>query len=168
MRSPAALLWRLADLMALAAGALLFAIVAVTTTNVAAFALDRIARLSGGTVGGLPGYEDFVQLAVSGAALMILPCCQARRGHVAVDLFLARAPRALQRGIDRAWLLLTAAVALFLGYWMVLGMIEARGDGMLTSVLGWPVWPFYLPGIAAMPLWAAIALAQIGDASTNG
>ena len=70
----------------------------------------------------------------------------------------------MQRTIDRVWLVLTAAVALFLGWWMAYGLIEARADGMLTSVLGWPVWPFYLPGIAAMALWAAIALAQIRGA----
>jgi len=159
-----ALLWRLADMLALAAGAILFAIVAVTSTNVGAFLLDRLARPLGGSVAGLPGYEDFVQLAVSAAALMVFPWCQAQRGHVAVDLVVARAPRALQRGLDRAWLVLTAAVALFLAWWMGLGLLEAQADGRITSVLGWPVWPFYMPGIAAMLLCAAIALAQIGAA----
>jgi hypothetical protein len=28
-------------------------------------------------------------------------------------------------------------------------------------VLGWPVWPFYLPGIASLVLWAAVALADL-------
>ena len=63
--------------------------------------------------------------------------------------------------VDHAWLALTASVALLLAYWMVLGMLEARGDAAVTSVLGWKVWPFYLPGIAAMGLWALIAASQI-------
>ena len=54
-----------------------------------------------------------------------------------------------------------AATALFLAYWMRLGMIETQEDGALSRVLGWEEWPFYLPGIASLILWAVIALAQI-------
>lgn len=70
-------------------------------------------------------------------------------------------PAVVQRVVDRVWLLLTAGMALFLAYWMVFGLLEARDDAAVTSVLNWPVWPFYLPGIASMVLWALIALAQI-------
>lgn len=142
-------------------GVLLLAIVAVTVTNVGAFALDRIARLSGGTVSALPGYEDFVRLAVAAAIPMFLPWCQMRRGHLAVDLFLKRAPEAFNRFIDRLSLVLMAGAGLFLAYWMVLGMIETRADGALSRVLGWQEWPFYLPGIASLILWAMVSLAQL-------
>ena len=78
---------KLAAAWALIGGLVLLAIVLVTTANAGAFTLDRLARVFGGTVSGLPGYEDFVRLAISAAALMLLPYCQLRRGHVAVDLF---------------------------------------------------------------------------------
>ena len=156
-----AILWRTADLFALLAGLALFVIVAVTTTNTGAFILDRIAGAFGADVTGLPGYEDFVQLAISGIALMFFPFCQANRGHVSVDLLMDRLPQAVQQNVDRVWLVLTAGVALFLAYWMVLGLLEARDDVAVTSVLGWPVWPFYLPGIVSMGLWGLVALAQI-------
>ncbi|MCA0918794.1 TRAP transporter small permease [Pseudooceanicola nanhaiensis] len=156
-----AILWRAADLFALLGGVILLLIVLVTTTNTSAFILDRIAGAFGADVSGLPGYEDFVQLAISGAALMFFPFCQANRGHVAVELFMDRFPETLQRGFDRLWLLLTAGIALFLAYWMVFGMLEARDDTAVTAVLGWLIWPFYLPGIASMVLWALVALAQI-------
>ena len=65
------LLEKLAAGSALLGGLILLAIVAVTAANAGAFALDRVARLLGGTVSGLPGYEDFVRLAVSAAALML-------------------------------------------------------------------------------------------------
>lgn len=151
---------RLANWFAVAGGVILLIIVAVTTANTSAFILDRIAKLYGTDISGLPGYEDFVQLAISGAALMFFPYCQAHRGHVAVELFMERFPRAFQRLMDKAWLILTALVALFLAYWMFFGMLEARADEAVTSVLGWKVWPFYLPGIAAMALWALIAASQ--------
>lgn len=149
-----------ARLWAMLGGLVLLAIVAVTATNVGAFALDRLARLWGGEVGGLPGYEDFVRLAIGAAIPMFLPWCQAERGHLAVDLFLARAPAGLKRGIDRVSLVLMAAMALFLAYWMANGLIESRSDGALSPVLGWPVWPFYAGGIVSLVLWAVIALGQ--------
>jgi len=85
----------------------------------------------------------------------------------AVDLFLRRAPAGLNRFIDRLSLVLMAGAALFLAYWMVLGMAETREDGALSRVLGWPEWPFYLPGIASLVLWAAVAVAQVFEANES-
>ena len=162
-----AFLWRLADGFAVLGGVILLAIVAVTTTNTAAFILDRIAGAFGSDVSGLPGYEDFVQLAISGAALMFFPYCQAQRGHVSVELFMDKLPYVVQRAFDKLWLVLTAAVALFLAYWMIYGLLEARSDAAVTSVLGWPTWPFYIPGLASMILWALVATAQLGGGTSN-
>ncbi|MCG8490341.1 MAG: hypothetical protein MI743_01890, partial [Sneathiellales bacterium] len=72
---------KLADLFALAGGTLLILIVLVTTTNAVAFILDQMARIFGTNVPALPGYEDFVSLAISCAALMLFPLCQVKRGH---------------------------------------------------------------------------------------
>lgn len=156
-----ALLRNAAAAWAILGGVVLLAVVAVTTWNAGAFALDRLARTWGGSVGGLPGYEDFVRYAMAAAVPAFLPWCQWRRGHLAVDLFLRRAPRWLDRGIDAVGLIGIAAAALFLAWWMWLGMVETREDGALSRVLGWPEWPFYLPGIASLILWAMVALAQL-------
>lgn len=150
-------------LWAVLGGIILLIIVAVTVTNVGAFALDRIARLWGGTVSGLPGYEDFVRLAIAAAIPMFLPYCQLKRGHLSVDLFLKNAPAGFNRFIERLSLVLMACVALFLAYWMFLGMEETQKDGALSRVLGWQEWPFYIPGIASLILWSLIAVAQIFD-----
>jgi len=149
-----------ARLWAMLGGAVLLGIVVVTAANAGAFALDRIARLMGGEVGALPGYEDFVTLAVGTAIPMFLPWCQAERGHLAVDLFLSRAPASFRRGIDRLSLVSMAALALFLAYWMTLGLFETREDGALSPVLGWQVWPFYISGIVSLVLWSMIATVQ--------
>ena len=149
---------------ALLGGAILIAIVLVTVGNAGAFALDRLARPFGGSVGGLPGYEDFVRLAVSCAALMLFPYCQLRRGHIAVDLFVGRTPRRVRRALDRMSQLGMVALALFLAYRMGLGLIETRADGVVSRVLGWPEWPFFAPGVLSMLLWAAVAAIQLLDA----
>lgn len=162
-RGATAAVRRLAEAWAIAGGLLLLAIVLVTTANAGAFAADRAARAWGGTVAGLPGYEDFVRLVLGGAALMFFPHAQAQRGHVAVDLFVAYLPAGLRRALEAVWLLATAALALFLAWWMTAGMLRARSDALVTGVLGWPDWPFYLPGIASLLLWAAVAATQLRE-----
>ncbi|MDT8342874.1 MAG: TRAP transporter small permease [Thermohalobaculum sp.] len=154
------LLVRCAAVWAVLAGVVLAAIVLVTTANIALFAAHRVAAVWGGQVAGLPGYEDFVRLAISAAGLMLLPWCQVRRGHVAVDLFAAGLPGGLRRGLERLWLVLTAALAAFLMVMMVQGMAETRADGVLSPILGWPEWPFYLPGLVSLGLWAVVAAVQ--------
>lgn len=146
-------------------GLTLVAVIAVTLANVGAVALDGLMRPFGGAVGGLPGYEDFVRLAVSGAAPSFLPWCQQQRGHVAADLFVSRLPRGLGRALDRFWLAALVALCAFLGWTMAQGMAEARADGALSPVLGWPEWPFYAPGVASLVLWGLVAAAQIVDPS---
>lgn len=158
-----ALVRRLAEIWAIAGGLLLLAIVLVTTTNAGAFAADRAAGGWGGSVAGLPGYEDFVRLTVGCAALMFFPWTQAQRGHVSVDLFVGWLPASLRRALERVWLVVTVALALFLAGWMWLGMLRARSDALVTGVLGWPDWPFYLPGVASLVLWAAVAATQLRD-----
>ncbi len=154
------LITSLARIWAILGGVILLTIVAVTVVNVGAFALDRFARLAGGTVSALPGYEDYVRLAAGAAIPMLLPWCQAQRGHLAVDLFLSRAPDAFKRAIDRLSLFFMAALALFLAYWMTLGLLETRDDGALSAVLGWQEWPFYITGIVSLLLWSLVSVAQ--------
>ena len=161
-------LGRLVNAWAVGGGLFILAIVFVTTANVSLFALDRVARPFGGTVSGLPGYEDVVSLAVSCAALMFFPLCQLRRGHVAVDVFTEKLPKHLQCGLDQLWSAAASLLALFLGYWMLLGMLESRNDGALSPVIGWPLWPFYLPGIVSLLLWCLVAALQAMGKGAHG
>jgi len=156
-----AVVYRFTSAWAIAAGLVLVSIVLVTVTNVGAFTLDRVLAFADIDVQGLPGYEDYVRLAVSCAALMFVPWCQARRGHVAVDFFIEMMPSPVQRALDKLWLSLTVILALFLAFTMTIGMMETYSDNELSRVLGWPNWPFYLPGIVSMALWAMVAALQL-------
>lgn len=162
------LLDRVTTWWAIAGGLFILAIVFVTTANVALFGFDRVARLYGGVVSGLPGYEDFVSLAVSCAALMFFPLCQLRRGHVAVDVFTSRLPPIWLARIDRLWSATACLAAAFLAFWMALGMDQARSDQGTSPVLGWPLWPFYLPGVLSLLLWALVAAAQTFEKRADG
>ncbi len=162
------LLQRLVTLWALLGGALVVVIVLVTAVNVGAFTLDFSLKPFGIYVPALPGYEDFVRLAISAAGLSFFPYCQMKRGHVAVDLFVQALPSWLRTVLDHLWLALTAVLAAFLGYWMFIGMLETQSDGTMTAVLGWHEWPWYIPGIISMGLWALTALWQVFGGESHG
>ena len=159
---------RIATGWAIAGGLFILAIALVTTTNVLLFGLDRLARPFGGVVSGLPGYEDFVSLAVSCAALMFFPLCQLKRGHVAVDVFTEGLPARWRNALDRLWSAVACLAGLFLGYWMFVGMAQVRGDHASSPVIGWPLWPFYLPGIVSLLLWALVAALQATERQSDG
>ncbi|NVK35118.1 MAG: TRAP transporter small permease [Rhodobacteraceae bacterium] len=156
-----ALVQRIIAGWALLGGALILAIVLVTVINVGAFLLARLLAPLGIQIAGIYGYEDFVRLAVSAAALTFFPYCQQQRGHVTVLLFVKHFPPWFQQGLDKAWLGLMAAIALFLSYWMWFGMLEAQGDNATTPILGWSEWPWYLPGILSLILWSIVCILQI-------
>ena len=153
---------------ALLAGILTLLIVLITTINTTAFGADKIARLFNANVAGLAGYEDFVRLTISAVALMFFPYCQRQKGHVAVDLFAEQFSIRTQQILEKIILILTIALALFLAYWMTLGMISAYEDFASSPILGWPNWPFYLPGILSPILWALVAATQLKEKRTKG
>ena len=45
---------------------------------------------------------------------------------------------------------------------------KISADGALSRVLGWPEWPFYLPGIASLLLWASVAALQAFERDEHG
>ncbi|MCI4661389.1 MAG: TRAP transporter small permease [Neomegalonema sp.] len=155
---------RAARYWALLGGGVLLLIVAITGLNALAYGLDAIARMWAAHVPGVPGYEDFVRLSIGAAAPMFLPYCHAQRGHLAVDILPKDLGGEFGRRFDasaqRLGDLGIGAAALFLSYWLGLGMIESHADGAVSRVLGWPEWPFYIPGLLSLLLWAAIALSH--------
>lgn len=165
-RSPATaaalepLLDRLAAAAAIAGGVVLLAIAAITGLNVLLYAADLVAP---GRLGLIRGYEDLVRLLVSAAVPLLFPWCERRRGHVAVDLLAERLPAGMRRGLDLAGRAASGLVALFLLFWMVQGMLETRADQRVAGVLGWPEWPFYLPGLFGLALWAAVAVDNLRE-----
>jgi TRAP-type C4-dicarboxylate transport system permease small subunit len=148
-------------------GFVLLLIVVVTTINVVAFAIDRAVRHFDTTFSALPGFEDFVRLAISGAALMFFPYCQSMRGHVTVDILISHINLKAQWALDVFSLIMTVVLALFLAYWMSLGLLETKADNAVSLVLGWHEWPFYIPGILSLLLWALIAFMQIFEPRSN-
>lgn len=147
---------------ALLGGIALMLAVLVTVINALGFSANVLVRNFGFNVSGLPGYEDMVTLFVGFAALTMMPYCQLMGGHIAVDVFMKSAPRIMQWISHIISSLLMAGIALFFAYMLSQGVEQARGDGTVTAVLGWPVWAFMLPGVMSCLLWFAASLIQFG------
>ena len=140
---------------------LLMLIVLATVYNVCAFGLNRVARLYGYSVAGLPGYEEFVKLSVGCVALMYFPYTQYKRGHISVDFFSQKLSNRVQVLLDKTWLFVTFCFVVFLSIFMFIGMLENYEDATISSVLGWSIWPFYIPGIISLALWSLILICQV-------
>ena len=145
---------------ALIGGVGILAIMLITSINVGAFVLNQLFKIR---IAALPGYEDFISLTIAGVVLMFFPYCQSQKGHVVVDLFANKLPLCFNRALERVWLIMLLFVALFLAYWMVLGMLESYKDGVLTPILGWIIWPSYFPGVISLVFWALVCFIQIFD-----
>lgn len=151
---------RIITLWALFGGVLLLLIVLATAVNAAGFTANAIARSWGGTVSGLPGYEDAVTMLVGVAGLAMFPYCQLHGGHAAVDVFMQKAPKWANRAVSVLSGLAVVAIALGLAYMLTVGTLETRSDNTETAVLGWPVWIFMPTAVISCVLWALAAILE--------
>ncbi len=140
------------------AGMGLLAIILVTVYNIATAALSNFFGLN---IMGIAGYEDFIALSMSSIALMFFPYTQYKRGHVAVDFFADMLSTRTQIMLDKVWLTVTFFLIVFLAYYMYLGMIESYEDEALSRILGWPQWPFYIPGVISLVMWGYVLIYQV-------
>jgi TRAP-type C4-dicarboxylate transport system permease small subunit len=151
---------------ALLGGLFLFSTILVTAYNITMYGLDKLAASFDGNVTGFSGYEDYVKVIISCAALMFFPWCQLKDGHVSVDLFYHKFPHWLKVTVDVLSQIMMLVVALFLARYMWDGMFEVKGDQAVTTVLAWPEWPFYIPGFISLLLWALVAAIQLKSSFT--
>lgn len=99
--------------------------------------------------------------AAAGAAIaLFLPWCQARRAHIIVDFFTARAaPRTTAR-LDRLGALLLALAMAFMAWRSAIGGWNAWRSNAGTMMLGFPEWIVYCGIVPGLGLTAVIAFVQ--------
>ena len=144
------LLDRAARALAIAGGVLLVAAMAVTVASVGRAAFGR----------AILGDTELVELLVGVAIAWFMPWCQARRAHVRLEVFTARAPEPVRRALDRAAGLMVALVVALLAWRLIQGGLDAHERGRQTMFLELPLWWGYAAAAIGMVLWTMIALAQ--------
>jgi TRAP-type C4-dicarboxylate transport system permease small subunit len=140
---------RLATLVALAGGALVFALASLVTASV-------ILRWFTGLP--IPGDFEMAQMGVALAVFCFLPFCQAERANVVVDTFTSRLSERMRARIDAVWDALYAVTMGVIGYAMLPGVAAAWKSGEETMVARIPLWPALAISTALMLFLAVIAL----------
>lgn len=148
-----------ARLFAYGSGAVLFGLMVLTVVKVV---LDSLGGWFGDHgVSVVAGYEELVRNFVAVAAFAMLPYCQHRHGHVAVDFLIERAPRWAHRAIEAVTLLLFIGLVGLVLVFMALYVPELRAGNFTTGqILGWPAWPFYIPALASLIAWLLVLVTQ--------
>ncbi|WP_144184998.1 TRAP transporter small permease [Elioraea rosea] len=134
--------------LAIAGGLLLVAAMAVTVASVLRASFGR----------PILGDTEIVEMLVGVAIAWFMPWCQVRGAHVRLDVFTARAPRAVRTALDAAAGLLVALVVSVLAWRLVQGGLDAHDRARETMFLQIPFWWGYGAAALGMLLWAAAAI----------
>jgi TRAP-type C4-dicarboxylate transport system permease small subunit len=143
---------RLALAIALLGGLVLIAVMLITVASVIGRALIGLGLRP------VPGDYELVEAGTAFAVFAFLPLCQLRRGHVTVDLFLARAGRRANAAVDLLANLAMTAVAAVIAWRLHAGLLDKLAFGETTFILRFPLWWSYtaaLVGAAAFVLVCA-------------
>jgi TRAP-type C4-dicarboxylate transport system permease small subunit len=108
----------------------------------------------------LVGDFELTGVAAGAAVALFLPWCQARRGHIIVDFFTAKASPATNDRLDRLGALLLALVMMLLAWRTALGGLSSFRAHSTSMMLGFPEWITYAVMVPPMALAALIALWQ--------
>ena len=145
------MLERLARVCAFLAGALIALMVVITCGSI-------IGRETVGRT--VTGDFELVALATGAAVGLFMPLCQLHRGNIVVDFFTARAPKAMNRALDRFGALLLALCCALLAWRAGLGGLSSFRSGSTTMLLGVPEWWAYAPMVPGFALTAVIGFRQ--------
>ncbi|WP_306119680.1 MULTISPECIES: TRAP transporter small permease subunit [unclassified Roseitalea] len=146
------LMHQIAAAMALAGGAVLVALVVMTTASVTGRALI-VAGL-----GPVPGDFELVEMGTAFAVFAFLPWCQITGGHARVEVFTARLPRRARAVLDAAADLAFMAVAVLITWRLWLGLADKRAFGETTFILQWPLWWAYAAAFFASVVFVAVSM----------
>lgn len=136
------LLERLSAWLAIAGGAALVALTVITVVSISGRALIFAG------LGPIPGDYELVEAGTAFAIFAFLPWCQLKRGHVTVDLFLARFGARLNAGVDLVANILMTLASSLIAWRLWLGMLDKKAYGETTFILQFPLWWPYAAALA--------------------
>jgi TRAP-type C4-dicarboxylate transport system permease small subunit len=141
---------RLSLVLAIAGGATLVAVTALTDLSIAGRTLIPLGFRP------IPGDFELVEAGTAFAIFCFMPWCQFNRQHATVDIFTAAFPPVVVRAIDVVVDLAFAVIVTVLVWRMALGLWDKFGNGQATFILQMPVWWTYAAGMIGGLAWALI------------
>jgi TRAP-type C4-dicarboxylate transport system permease small subunit len=151
---------QIAQVMAYGGGIILAGLAVMTLISV----IGR--RLTDYGLKPITGDYELVEAGCAIAVFAFLPWCQLNRGHVTVDIFVARLPAAAQRVLVLFGDLLIAAVAFVIMWRLYLGFGEKfpYGSDAFRSAFSMGYKPFFAETSYELeiPVWIPFGLALLG------
>ncbi|MFA8387795.1 MAG: TRAP transporter small permease [Pelagibaca sp.] len=151
----------IARVLAIAGGAVLLCIIALTCVSIAGRALLSLDL----GIGPIRGIYDMTEIGMAAAIFAFLPWAQFTEAHARVDLFQPMMPRTMDRVLDLLFNLAMLVVAA-VGTWrLYLGMQDKLSFGETTLIAQIPVWQGYaasLVGAVGFILVAAFCVLRSG------
>ena len=143
-------------------GMILVAIAVLTVASITGRALIFIG------LSPITGDFELVEAGCAIAIFCFLPWCQLRRGHVTVDVLVARFPLRLQAflGLVGDILIALAAGVILWRIWLGLGEKFPYGSDGLREAMGFGMRPFFVETTyeLELPIWIPYAAATVGAA----
>ncbi len=173
----AALAW----LSAMIGGAVLLAVMLMTTVSVAGMSASKLGKLlkkSYDTVvepllslGPIPGETEMVEAGMAFIIFAFLPLVTLNRGHAEVAILTGFFNKGVNRLIDLVADALMFAVALFLGYQHLLGTLDKFANGETSWILLYPIWWGYGAALFGAGVWVMVSgfcVLRAGEALVTG
>lgn len=106
----------------------------------------------------IPGDVELMQMGTAVAIALFLPYAQLKRAHIIVDFFTARAQPVTRARLDGLGALLAGAACLLLAWRAAVAVLDMRGNGETTMVLGLPIWFIYVAMVVGLAASAVVGL----------
>ena len=129
--------------LALAGGAVLLALVVLTSISIIGRALVPFDL----GIGPIRGIYDITEIGMAAAIFAFLPWAQLNDAHARVDLFQFAMPAAMNRVLDLLFNIAMLVVATIGTYRLYLGMADKLKYGETTLIAQIPVWQGYAAGL---------------------
>jgi TRAP-type C4-dicarboxylate transport system permease small subunit len=144
----------LARLLALAGGAVLIALTALTCVSI----IGRATLPLDIGLGPIRGIYDMTEIGIAAAIFAFLPWAQFKEAHARVDLFQWAIPQKLDQLLDLVFNAAMAFIAFVGTYRLYLGMQDKLSYGETTLIAQIPVWQGYAAGLVGAIGFVVVAL----------
>lgn len=151
------LVYVLARLVALAGGAVLVAMVAVTGVSIVGRMLLPLNGLIGTDFSPIQGDYEIVEAGMSFAIFAFLPWCHLTRGHAVVAIVTDRLPARYNAITEFFVDLLFLVIAVFIAWRHYVGLLDKLGYMETTFILRLPLWWWYAGGLVGAVTLIVIA-----------
>jgi TRAP-type C4-dicarboxylate transport system permease small subunit len=147
----------LARYVALAGGAVLVAMIAVTVVSIIGRILIPLNALVGTDFSPIPGDYEIVEAGMAFAIFAFLPWCHLTRGHAVVAIVTDRLPVRYNAIAELVIDILFLVIAVLITWRHWAGLIDKMGYNETTFILRLPLWWWYAGGMVGAVTFILVA-----------